>query len=398
MVTLLRKLFIKNYQNLDNSIVRGKHGKLAAIFGIITNLLLVLLKAGVALYGANKNNWIIPLALLGDAINNLGDLASNLVTLIGFKMSLKPADKDHPFGHQRIEYISGLIVSVFVVTAGIELLSTSIKGIINQDEVIYDVLAIVILFVSSLIKLFQGYVNYGLGKAISSPSLKATFLDSVSDAIASSVLGIGAIISYCLNFPYLDSYMGVAVSLFILYSGIMMIKETSNPLIGEATDKNYVKKIVNEVLKYKDIKGVHDVICHNYGATKIFISLHVEVDEKDGLSYIHDVIDNIEEDIRNKFGVEITIHMDPICIGDKEVDETKQRVLKVLTNIDKEITMHDFRMVKGNTHINVIFDIVVPYEDKTFNEDSIKQHLNEEFKNDKIKHNFILRLDRPFDE
>ncbi len=398
MVTLLRKLFIKNYQDVDNSLIRGKHGKLAAIFGIITNLLLVLLKFGIALYGASKNNWIIPLALLGDAINNLGDLASNLVTLIGFKMSLKPADKDHPFGHQRIEYISGLIVSVFVVTAGIELLVTSIKGIINQDEVIYEIFSIIVLFASSLIKLFQGYVNYGLGKAIASPSLKATYLDSLSDAIASSLLGIGAIVSLCLKFPYLDSYMGVAVSLFILYSGLMMIKETSNPLIGEATDKKYVQKIVDEVLRYKEVKGVHDVICHNYGATKIFVSLHVEVNEKEDFPYIHDVIDNIEEDIKNKFGVDITIHMDPVCIGDKEVDQTKKRVLKTLTSIDKELTIHDFRMVKGNTHINVIFDIVVPYEDKNFNEENIKAKLNEEFKNDKIKHNFVLRLDRPFNE
>lgn len=398
MVNLLRKLFIKDYKNVDNAIVRGKHGNLAAFFGIFTNLILVLLKGGAALYGAYKNHWVFSLALIADTVNNLGDLASNLVTLIGFKMSLKPADKDHPFGHQRIEYISGLIVSIFVVSSGIELLSSSIQSAINRTEVTYDLLAIIALFASSLIKLFQGYVNYGLGKAISSPSLKATCLDSISDAIASSLLGIGAIITCCLDYPYLDSYLGLAISCFIIYSGIMMIKETSDPLIGHAANKEDVDKIIKEILSYKEIKGVHDVICHSYGPTKTFVSLHVEVDEKNTLPYIHDIVDNIEEDIRKKFGVEITIHMDPISIGNKEVDETKKKVVEVLNKLDKSLTIHDFRMVKGTTHVNVIFDIVVPYEDASANEAKIIKALENEFSSSPIKHYFIIRFDHPYEE
>ena len=398
MVNLLRRIFIKDYKNVDNEIVRGRHGKFAAFFGIVTNLILVLLKGGVALYGASKNHWVFSLALIADTVNNLGDLASNLVTLFGFKMAMKPADKDHPFGHQRIEYISGLIVSIFVVATGLELFSSSIQAAINKAEVTYDLLAIIILFISSLIKLGQGYVNYGLGKAISSPSLKATCLDSISDAIATTILGIGAIITYCLNFPYLDSYLGLAISLFIIYSGIMMIKETSDPLIGHAANKEDVEKIVKEILSYKEIKGVHDVICHNYGPTKIFISLHVEVDEKNDLAYIHDVIDNIEEDIRKKFAVEITIHMDPISIGNKEVDETKNKVLTLLAKLDKSLTIHDFRMVKGPTHVNVIFDIVVPYDDKSFNEVNVLNTLEAGFLDEPIKHNFIVRFDHPYEE
>ena len=388
MVTLLRKLFIKNYQDVNNQKVRYAHGLVASLFGIITNIALVILKLSAAVYSAYMNHWIFSMALIGDAINNTSDAASSIITLIGFKMSSKPADADHPFGHQRIEYIAGLVVAVFVIAAGLELGMSSVEKLISGETPVYDIVATVVMFVSVFLKIVQGLVNLGFGRAINSPSLKATAIDSFTDSISTFVIATLALISLFYPLEFLDGYLGLALAVLIAFSGIKMIKETSSPLIGQAADIKYVEQIKKAVLAHPSIKGVHDVICHSYGPTSIFIDI---------LS-IHDEIDNIEEEIRQKFGVDITIHMDPVILDDPDTNKAKQKCIDILNKFDSSLTLHDFRMVKGDTHINVIFDVVVPYEDKASNEDNIRKALEDGFADEPVHHNFVLHLDRPFAE
>ncbi len=397
MVNLLRKLFIKNYEQVEHEAVRIKHGKLAAVFGIITNSILVILKLSAALLLAAKSNWVFSMALIGDTINNLGDIASSAVTLIGFSMASKPADKEHPYGHERVEYIAALIVSMLIIAAALELGLSSIKEIINGSTADYDVYSIVILSVAILLKLFQSYVNKSLGNVISSVALKATALDSLTDAIATTIILICGLLSYFLKWSFLDPYAGIAIALFIIYSGIKMIKESSDPLIGQPASKEFESKIIKEVRNYPEILGVHDVLCHAYGPTKYFVSLHAEVDAKNELAKIHDVIDNIEEDIRQKFGCEITIHLDPIQVGDPETEALKERIGKILLKLDEKLSIHDLRIVKGDTHTNVLFDCVIPYDKKKLTECEVFSYVKEAFK-DEPKYCFIVHFDRPYDE
>lgn len=397
MVTLLRRIFIKNYQNVGSEHVRMEHGKLASWFGIISNFILVSIKIGAAIFLWSQTNWtVLSMALIGDAVNNLSDLASCVVTLISFKMSAKPADKKHPFGHERIEYIAGLIVSIAVVIVGLELFRDSLSKVIAQEQVQYDLITVILLAVAVLIKLLQGYFNHGIGKAIGSPALAATSVDSLTDALATFLVMISGILSLTIHINYLDGYMGIAVSIFVLFSGLKMIKSTAEPLIGEAPDPALVNAIVKTVTSHKEILGVHDLICHSYGPTKYFISLHAEVNQNMAMISAHDVIDNIEEEVRRKYHVEITIHMDPVAVGDPVRDALMKEVAIELASYDKELHFHDFRIVKGPTHTNVIFDIVVPFDDKHTQEEIVKK-LEAHFANRETRYHFAIHFDRPFD-
>jgi cation diffusion facilitator family transporter len=405
MVTFLRKLFIKNYENVNDEHVRMEHGRLAAWFGIISNLILVAMKLTVAFIIAGRLVSVsssgatilslLPMALVGDAINNLSDMASSIVTLVGFKISSKPADKEHPFGHERIEYIAGLVVSSIVIILAVELFRDSLEKIIAESRVTYDLITIIILAVSVLIKLLQAYFNYGMGKAINSEALKATALDSTTDSIATFSVMISGILSLYVGWDFLDGYMGIVVALFVLYSGIKMVKSTADPLIGESNNKEIESEVVHDVLSHKDVKGVHDVIVHSYGPTKYFVSLHAEVDQNMAMVDAHDIIDNIEEEIRHKYHVEITIHMDPIAVGDPEVDKLKAEVKDELRAIAHDLDFHDFRVVKGPTHTNVIFDVVLPYDEK-ITEQLILQRLQDHFSGRPTKYYFVIHFDRPF--
>ncbi len=380
MVNLLRRLFIRNYRDLDDPVVRQKHGLLASGFGIFTNALLVLLKAGVALIlWIDSGFQILSVALLADAANNLTDMASSLVTLISFKISLKPADEDHPFGHQRSEYVAGLIVSIIVCSLAVLLFEQSLTSAIEGAEVTYDILTIVILAVAVLLKLGQGYVYRSLSKIIGSTTLKASSLDSLTDSLATSLVLVSAIVSLTTGFNKLDAYMGLAVSLFILYSGIKMVKEASSPLLGEAAKKEDVKKVVETVMAHQEIMGVHDLIIHDYGPSKRFCTLHAEVSSKDNIMEIHEVIDDIEKETNAKYGYETTIHLDPIAVGDPLTDSLKETVIKALKD-QEGVSIHDFRIVKGKGHTNVIFDVLLPFKDAKRKEEllsSIQKGLDE---------------------
>lgn len=404
VVTLLRKLFIKDYQNINCEEVRSKHGLLAAIFGIVSNFILVALKVSIAFvlaFHIVKENTelsllsVLPMALIGDAVNNLGDMASSIVTLVGFKIAAKPADKEHPFGHERIEYIAGLIVSTIVMVLAVELFRESLGKVIAGEQIQYELITIIVLAVSVLIKSIQSYFNYEMGKAIRSNALKATALDSLTDAIGTFLIMISGVLSLTLKWNFLDGYMGILISLFVFYSGIKMMKETADPLIGERNNKEVQSEVVNDVLSHPAIKGVHDVLCHCYGPTKYFVSLHAEINQKMDIVAAHELIDSIEEEIRTKFHCEITIHMDPIAIGDPLVDTLKEKTMKVLSSIDSNIEIHDFRVVKGEKNTNLLFDIVTPFDEK-LTEVDILDALNHAFHQEGHSYSFIIHFDHPF--
>lgn len=359
MLDLLSKIFIKDYRNVSSKEVRTKYGNMASIVGILSNLLLFGLKLVIGLLtGA--------ISIVADAVNNLADMGSSIVTLIGFKLSSKPADKEHPFGHERIEYITGLFVSIMIIFIGFTLGKSSIDKIINPDPLDKSLIIItsITLVIAILIKLWQSLFNYKVGKRINSVALIATSKDSRNDVISTSGVLLGIILSnYLFNFN-LDGYIGLGVSIFILVSGIKLIKETTDPLIGVAPDKELVKKITDEILSYEGVYGIHDLVCHMYGQTKLFMTIHVEVDAKRNMMESHDLIDNIEKDIKDKYFIELSIHMDPIEMDNEELNTFSELLKDSLLELDKSLTFHDLRMVKGFTHTNIIFDVVIPFDSK----------------------------------
>lgn len=354
MTSLLIRLFIKNHSQTENQQVRQKYGLLGGIVGIVCNVALFLAKIVAGLLTAS-------ISITADALNNLSDAGSSIVTLIGFKMSGKPADDEHPFGHGRMEYISGFVVSIAIILVGIELIRSSIDKIIHPEEVTFSILSVVILLVSIGVKLWMGLFNRKLGKMIDSAALKATAMDSISDVVTTSTVLLGILVSVLTGFS-IDGYAGIIVAMFILYTGFMTAKDTLNLLLGEAPDVKFVQEIEKEVLSYEDVVGVHDLIVHNYGPGRSVISLHAEVPCHIDVLKIHDTIDTIERDLKKKFGCDCVIHMDPIVTDDQKINEVHEKMETLVKLIDPSITIHDFRMVEGPTHTNLIFDVVVPHK------------------------------------
>ena len=359
MINWLCRIFVKDYKNVNSSEVRARYGNLASIIGIISNFFLFGFKLFVGLItGA--------ISIVADAINNLADMGSSIVTLIGFKLSSKPADKEHPFGHERIEYITGLIVSIIIIIIGLTLGKSSLDKIISPDPLdnSFLLVTIIVLGAAILLKLWQSLFNYKIGKKINSVALIATSQDSRNDVISTSGVLLGIILSnYVFHFN-LDGYIGLGVSIFILISGIKLIKETTDPLIGVAPDKDLVKTITNDILSYEGVYGIHDLVCHMYGQTKLFMTVHVEVDAKTNVLESHDLIDNIEKEMNEKYNIELTIHMDPIEMDNEELNHFSSKLKESLKEINKSLSFHDLRMVKGYTHTNIIFDVVIPFDVK----------------------------------
>lgn len=384
---MIRKLFIKDYKNYNDEKVRIKHGIYNSILGISFNLLLFVMKL---VAGILSNS----ISVIGDAINNLTDMGSSIISFFGFKISSKPADKDHPYGHQRVEYITGLIISVIIIVVGVQLFSSSITKIFSNDIVKYTNITLIVLVFSILIKLYLAINNFSISKKTNSITLKAAGKDSLNDVISTTLILISAIIAIKFNLN-IDGYMGVFVSIFIFYSGVSLIKETVSPLIGEKVDSEKIKEIIDEILKEEIVIGVHDLMCHSYGPNNIFMSIHVEVDASLDIIYIHEVIDNIEFKIKDKFKVHLVIHMDPINLNCDLTNSYKEIISKELNNISKLLTFHDFRAVVANTHINLIFDIVRPIDLK-ITEDEIIKTLNRVLSNKEVHINLIISFDNDF--
>lgn len=387
MTNLLRRLFIKDYKNVSDPEVRKKHGYLASCVGLTTNLILVVFKILIGVITAS-------VSIIADGINNLSDMASSIINFLGFKLANKPADKKHPFGHERIEYITGLIISFIIIAIAVVLGYTSIQKIVNHESANPNMYTFIILGASIIIKLWQGLFYRKIGKTINSLSIKANSLDSLSDAISTTVVLIGAIIEYCCHIN-IDGYMGLAVSLFIIVMGIKLVIETSNPLIGVSPDNELVKTIVNDISSYEGVLGTHDMMCHCYGPTKIFMTIHVEVDAKVSALTSHELIDFIETDISKKHNVILTIHMDPIETESEEINKLRDFISNILNIYNKDYTYHDLRIVSGEKQINVLFDVVVPFNDNS-NKESIHRYLNDEFKKLDEKYHLVIKIENQY--
>lgn len=345
------KTFVKDYNNTNDSGVREKYGKLAGAVGIISNLLLCVMKIGVGIFSKS-------IAIIADGVNNLADASSSIITLIGFKLSSLPEDEDHPYGHARIEYLTGLFVSIFIIIIGVQLMRTSIDKILHPVPPEFSITTIAILVIAILIKVWQAYFNVTVGKKIKSVALMATAADSRNDVISTSAVLVSVIVGK-LSGLQIDGYIGCLVAAFIIWSGIQLVRETSSPLLGEAPDQELVQSIIDIVKKEPEALGIHDLIVHNYGPGKIFASMHIEVDADGDLMKSHDMIDNIERTVKQTLNIEFVVHMDPIKIDDPLIKEVHSVILSALSPLDGVENIHDFRVVPGPTHTNIIFDVVL---------------------------------------
>lgn len=387
----IRKLFIKDYQDTQNPKVRFRYGLVAGIFGIISNALLCVFKLIVGVVGNS-------ITIIADAINNLSDAGSSVVTLVGFKLSATPPDNDHPFGHARYEYITSLLVSVTVLFIGILLLKSSIEKCITPEEVSVSVYTYVVLGVAIAMKLVQMLIYLDFSKAINSGALKASAADSRNDVLATVAVLISTIVIDVAGDKIspkvsVDGIMGIAVSAFIIVSSILLIKEAMSPILGEKPPKELVDKITAKILSYDGVIGVHDLVVHSYGENHCFVVAHVEVPADVDITKSHDVIDNIEHDFWNEMHVRITIHMDPVDTKNKQLAVLKLRAQNAIANLDENLSLHDFRLVSGQTHTNMLFDVVIPYGSK-ITLDDVKDALEKEFGNDPVKYFFVIDLDR----
>ena len=355
MIGLLSKIFIKNSQDTNNPEVRQKYGMLCGAIGIFLNILLF---AGKFFAGLISNS----VSITADAFNNLSDAGSSVVTLIGFKLAGQEPDLNHPFGHGRIEYISGLVVSMAILLMGYELGKTSFDKIINPQPVEFSTITAVILIISVLVKLYMNRYNKSVADKIDSAAMRATAADSLSDSVATSVVFIASLIGKFTNFA-IDGWCGALVSLFILRAGYMAAKDTISPLLGQRPDAELVGKIYEIVMEYPEVLGLHDLIVHDYGPGRIMVTLHAEVNAQANLLYTHDIIDNIENRLKKEIGCEATIHMDPIAQDNENVQKLNYQIKeKIAETLGKDVSIHDFRIVEGHTHTNVIFDVVIPYK------------------------------------
>lgn len=351
MLSLLSRIFIKNRDDITNPTVRKAYGSLCSALGIALN---VLLFAGKYIAGVVSGS----IAITADAFNNLSDAGSSAISLLGFRLSGKKPDPDHPFGHGRLEYISGLCVAALILVMGVELLISSVDKIIHPEPVENGLLPAAILIVSIGVKVYMSLYNRAIGKKISSSAMLATATDSLSDSVATAVVLLSMLVSYLFNVN-IDGYAGVLVAAFILFAGVGVARDTISPLLGQAPDPELVRQIEEIVMAREEIIGMHDLIVHDYGPGRLMISLHAEVDGSGDIFELHDAVDLVERELASKLGCEATIHMDPVVCNDERVDAEHRRLLEVIGELDDVLSIHDFRMVAGPSHTNLVFDAVI---------------------------------------
>lgn len=387
MTKLLVRLFIKDSENYSDKKVRTAYGVLSSITGIVLNLIL----AG-AKYAAGVISGSI--SITADAINNLSDAGSSIVSFFGVKISAKPPDKDHPYGHGRVEYISAFIVSFFVLFMGVELLKDSVGKIINPEPVKFSFLSLAILVISILCKLWLGVFNKNLGKKINSAPMMAVMKDSFSDCLATGVAAVSIIVSAFSDIN-IDGYLGVVVAVFIFIAGFDILRETLGDILGRPPEAEFVEEITEKIMSYPHVCGVHDMIIHDYGPSCRFASVHAEVPSDEDIMELHDIIDGIERDIYNEYGMLTSIHMDPVIINDERINELKKITQDSVSRIDERLSIHDFRVVEGPSHTNLIFDVLLPSDMKCSNRE-ICQKIEDELS--KIDERFfcVITVDHAF--
>lgn len=381
MTKLLLKIFIKN-PDISDTKVRAAIGRLAGVTGIVCNVILFIAKLVTGILTGS-------VSVIADAVNNLSDASSSLVTLLGFRLARRPADADHPYGHARYEYLSGLAVSVLILVIGAELVKSSVSKIFAPVSVSFTTAGIVILVISIVIKLWMSVFYSKLSKLIDSTTLKATSLDSRNDVITTLTVLIGAIIGKYVN---IDGYIGLAVALFILYSGFGIAKETVSPLLGGKADKALTEEIEKIILSHDKILGIHDLLVHDYGPGQCYASVHTELSSEENPMVCHDIIDDIECDVLEKLNVHLVIHYDPVVKNDSESDKAKSITEKVIKEIDSAFSMHDFRLVKGAQQTKLVFDLAVPYSIRGKYRD-IKETVERELANEGLNYITVIRFD-----
>lgn len=388
MYKFFGRLFIKDYLNTKDEMVRSKYGSMAGIIGIVSNLLLGLLKV---IFGIIT----LSISIITDAINNITDSLSSIITTVGYKLSIKKADEDHPFGHQRIEFISGLIVAVLMFSIAAILFKESIMKIIEPVELKLDYVTVIILGVSIIIKVWQSFFYKSVSKAIDSVSLKALSRDSLNDAISTLCVLIGALVFIIFD-TNVDGYVGLLLSCYVIYSSIKLIFEASSPLIGEIPDKDIILGYKKDIMSYEGILGVHDIVCHSYGPTKLFMTAHAEVDSRVPILISHEIIDNIERDFREQKNIDLTIHLDPIDYNDEFTKNLRDEIRKKIKEIDARCDIHDFRVVRGENHTNVIFDCEIPVDFK-YTKNEMKNIINDIVKGIDSSYYVVLQIDQLYD-
>ena len=352
MTEWLVRRFVKDYQDVGNAHVRTRYGQFAGIVGIVCNVLLCLGKGIIGLIAGS-------VSIIADAVNNLSDAASNIISLLGFKLASKPADPEHPYGHGRYEYLAGLAVAILIVFIGLELLQTSLDKIVNPSHTDFNAAVVCVLALSILVKLWMMVFNRSIGRRIHSTTLEATAVDSRNDVISTGVVLICAVLSFYTGID-LDGWIGLAVGTFILWSGIQLIRDTIDPLLGRVPDPELVQHIHDKIMSYPGVLGTHDLMVHDYGPGRQFASAHVEMPVEADPMDSHDLIDNIEQDFKNDDGLIVTLHYDPIVTDDPEVNDMRHWIDAQVKGIDERLSIHDLRTVPGPTHVNVLFDCVKP--------------------------------------
>ena len=383
----LVRLFIKDCDNVTDPAVRERYGILSGAVGIVLNLLL---SAGKLFAGLMTGS----ISITADAFNNLSDAGSSVVTLVGFKLAGQKADDGHPFGHGRMEYLAGLLVSLMILLVGVELGRSSIGKILRPEAVDFSLVSTGILAASILVKLWMGQFNRGLGRKIGSAAMAATAADSLSDAAATAAVLLGTVIGHVTG-VYIDGWVGVLVAVFILRSGWGAAKDTLDPLLGQSPDPELVKEIRDTVLAHPQVVGLHDLVIHDYGPGRRMMSLHAEVPVDADIMETHDVIDAIEREIKSKFGIETCIHMDPIATGDPRTCALREQVAELVKTVDGEMTIHDFRITPGPCHTNLIFDVVVPHR-CTLTDEQIRQAVDGKVKELDPNYYAVIQVDRSY--
>ncbi len=388
---MLEKI-IKNYSEAQNPEVRVRVGRFAGFIGIFANVVLFAIKLVFGLVFGS-------ISIIADSLNNLSDSGSNVLTVVGYTISGKPADKDHPYGHARMEYLASLLISIIVTFLGFEMLSASIEKIVGEPtEQDYSLVAIIVLASTIIVKVLVAILNFKLGKHIDSKALKATAIDSISDVIATSAVVLGMILTPYTG-PYTDAVIGIVIAVYIMVMGIKLVVESSNTLIGEAPDKEFTHNIIQKIKSYEGVLGIHDLVIHSYGANRCFATVHVEIDADGEIMHSHDLMDNIEADFLKNEGINLVIHMDPISISDPETNELRHKCLEIVSSLSQEysqpVSMHDFRIVKGVTHTNVLFDVSITTEFTLSNEELCRQ-LSEKIKEINPLYHLVLTIDRDY--
>ena len=369
MINYLVKKYIDDYDDYKNQRVRQAYGTLCSILSIICNIVLVIFKITIGLI-------VHSVAIQADGLNNFSDVGSNLASLFGFKLANKHPDKDHPYGHGRYEYIAGMIIAFLILVVGIQSLKESVVKIFVPEKVTFSIVAVIILVVSIFIKLWMYYFNHQIGNKIDSSSLKAAGQDSLNDVVTTFATLVALLLTLITDLP-VDGIIGTIVSIIVILAGINVFKDTINPLLGLAPDKALIDSIENFIMSYEKPLGIHDLMMHDYGPGRMFMTLHVEVDSREDIMKIHEEIDDIERAIQEKYHIHTTIHYDPVDIHNPQLLALKQQVLEIVQHINENYSIHDFRMVKGTTRTNLIFDVEVPRK-TSYTDNEIMNSLKEQ--------------------